>query len=92
MTVTDVETALVTDKAKEFHHVVEVVKRLADAHHNHVGDALAAISLCHGYLSEKLGGHKVALLSTYGGGAEFASHTATDLARDAEGVAVLVFH
>ena len=80
MAVADIESRFGIYELQELDNVIVVVKRLADAHHYDIGNALTRIALCGDDLAEKLGGEKVAHLATDGRGAEAAAHTAADLA------------
>ena len=52
MPLPDIESIRIVDKAQEFQCIVVVVKRLADAHHHNVGNALTGVVLCGNDLTE----------------------------------------
>ena len=41
-------------QAQKLHHMIEVVKRLTNAHHNDIGYTLPRVTLCRGNLTEEL--------------------------------------
>ena len=92
MSVADVYSLLVTDKAQEFHHVVIVIKRLANSHHNDVGDALSHVLLRRKHLTQQLGWAKITHLAANRRGTECTAHKAADLRGYADGVSMLVSH
>ena len=75
MAIADIESVGMPHKTQKFQHVVVVVKGLADAHHNDIGDAFPKIAGGGDDLSQKLGGDEVAHLAVNGGGAEATAHT-----------------
>ena len=92
VSVTDIEASGEVNELQKLDYVVKIIERLTDAHHNNVRHSLTSVARCGDDLTEKLGGEEVTHLTTDGGGAEATSHTASNLAGDTEGVAVLISH
>ena len=97
MAVADANAALGIDQAQKLDHVVKVVKRLTDAHHDNAADACIGVMRCQillrcNDLTDQLTGCQIAHTPANGGGAEAATHAAAHLRGNADGGAVLVVH
>ena len=92
MSVTDTDTVLTVHQMQEAKHVVIIIQRLANSHHDDIGDAFPHVLLCRNHLPEKLPGGQIAHPSANGGGAELAPHPTADLRRNTNGISMLVSH
>mgnify|MGYP000846358341 CR=1 FL=1 len=88
----DIQPVRVRHQPEKLHHVVVVVQRLADTHHDDVGDALAEVALRRDDLPQQFARHEIAHLAPDGGRAEAAPHPAPDLRGNADRAPVLVGH
>ena len=90
MAVADVQTARVVQIFKKNAKVVKIIQRFADAHDNDVGHA--RVCVCESDLRKHFARRQIALFTQKRTCAKAAAHAAARLRRDADAVAVLVFH
>ena len=88
----DVQALRMIYQFEELHDVIEVVKRLTDAHKDDIRDGQAGFLLRKHDLVQHFRGLQPPYEAADGRGAEGAALTAADLRRDADGVAVVIAH
>ena len=92
MAVADILPLGMIDQLQKLHHVIKIIKRLANAHHHNAANTLTAILGGGDHLPQQLTHREIAHLAADGRGTEFASHCTPNLRGDANRGAVLIVH
>ena len=88
----DMDPIGVVDQREKPQHLLKIIQRLSNSHHNNVGNRFSTVQLREQHLIQDLRGFQIPDLPASGRSAEHATHIAPHLAGYTDSIPMLITH